>query len=245
MSESLLPGGSINACVRIGDTVRRWPSVRSEFVHRLLYLFEQIGWDGAPRHLGGDEQGREVLSFVDGHVAWEKHQPPAVACDESVVRLAELVREFHDLTAGTPLAQDQEVVCHNDLAPRNTVYRDLGAGFRPVALIDWDLAAPGRRIHDVAHVCWQYLHLGPGIADAEEAARRVRLVCDAYQLDERRELIDTILWWQDRCWRGIQAGADRGEPAMVRLRDRGAVEDVRAAYRWVDQHRSVLSSGLR
>jgi aminoglycoside phosphotransferase (APT) family kinase protein len=70
--------------------------------------------------------------------------------------VAELVRQFHDLTAGTLLADGQEVVCHNDLSPKNTVYRDLGRGLRPVAFLDWDLAAPGRRLHDVAHLCWQY-----------------------------------------------------------------------------------------
>ena len=64
---------------------------------------------------------------------------------------AELVREFHDLTPGTPLAGDAQVVCHNDLAPNNTVYSPGGSGLRPVAFIDWDLAAPGQRIHDVAH----------------------------------------------------------------------------------------------
>ncbi len=67
-----------------------------------------------------------------------------------------MVREFHDLTAGTPLARGAEVVCHNDLSPKNTVYRgDDGAVLMPAAFLDWDLAAPGERIHDVAHVCWQ------------------------------------------------------------------------------------------
>jgi len=40
-------------------------------------------------------------------------------------RVAELVRQFHDLTTGTPLAGDQEVVCHHDLSPKNTVYLDF------------------------------------------------------------------------------------------------------------------------
>jgi len=73
-------------------------------------------------------------------------------------------------------------VCHNDLAPNNTVYSrngagpgDGGAGLRPVAFIDWDLAGPGRRIHDVAHVCWQYLGLGPRAAFEWVAAHRSEL----------------------------------------------------------------------
>src|SRR5262249_22102668 len=162
----------------------------SAFVHRLLRLFDQAGWGGAPRFRGLDEQGREMMSFVPGHVAWEASQPPEVGCDESLVRVAELTRAFHDLTAGTPLAGPEEVVCHNDLSPKNTVYQDLGAGLRPVAFIDWDIAAPGRRIHDVAHVCWQYLGLGPSVADARDAARRIRLIGDAYGLADRGRLID-------------------------------------------------------
>jgi len=48
------------------------------------------------------------------------------------------------------------------------------------------------------------------------------------------------MWWQDRCWRGIKAGAEAGDPAMVRLRDGGAVREVRAAFEWVAAHRPEL-----
>ena len=41
------------------------------------------------------ELGREVLSFIEGHVAWEPAQPPSVTSDASLARLAGLVREFH------------------------------------------------------------------------------------------------------------------------------------------------------
>ena len=199
MAERPLPGGFVTAVARAGNTVRRAPPPDPAFVRALLRLFDQRGWDGAPRFLGIDEQGREMLSFLDGHVAWQPAQPPGVTEPASLARVAELVREFHDLTAGTPLAGRCEVVCHNDLAPRNTVYRDTGSGLRPVAFIDWDIAAPGARIHDLAHVCWQYVGLGPGIADAPAAGQRMRLICDAYGLRDRDLLVDTVLWWQDRC----------------------------------------------
>ncbi|MGP4096986.1 phosphotransferase [Nonomuraea sp. KM90] len=243
MTETHLPGGFVNAVVRVGDTVRRPPARRAAFVHDLLGLFERAGWPGAPRFLGSDERGREILSYVDGHVAWEEVQPDAVASDESLARVAELVREFHDLTAGTPPAGDGEVVCHNDLSPKNTVYRDEGAGLRPVAFIDWDIAGPGRRIHDVAHVCWQYAALRPG-AEPGAAARRVRVICDAYGLAERGEVVETVLWWQDRCRRGIEADAAAGLPHAVRLRADGVVAQVRAAHDWVTQHRADLERAL-
>lgn len=106
------------------------------------------------------------------------------------------MREFHDLTAGTPLAAGAEVVCHNDLSPKNTVYRDTGAGLSPVTFIDWDIAAPGERVHDIAHVCWQYLDLGPSVADPAAASRRMRLICDAYGLADRGILLETILCYR-------------------------------------------------
>ena len=245
MEEEPLPGGAVTAVTRAGNTVRRAPPQDPAFVRALLRLFERRGWDGAPRFLGTDERGREVLSFLDGHVAWQPVQPPSVTEPASLARAAELVREFHDLTAGTPLAAGCEVVCHNDLAPQNTVYRDAGAGLRPVAFIDWDIAGPGARIHDLAHVCWQYVGLGPGIADATAAGQRMRLICDAYGMADRDRLVDTVLWWQDRCWRGIMAKAEAGEPAMIRLRDSGAARSVRREFDWVTRHRAELAAPLR
>jgi aminoglycoside phosphotransferase (APT) family kinase protein len=225
-----LPGGFVNEVVRVGDTVRR--SHANPFVHNLLRHLDQ--WPGAPRLLGVDSRGREILEYLDGHVAWERQQPAEVSSDESLVRVARLVREFHDLTAG--LAGDREVVCHNDLSPKNTVYRSLDGSLRPVAFIDWDNAAPGLRVHDVAHVCWTFLNLGP-TAQVDAAARGIRLIADAYGLADRSTLIDTILWWQDRCWRGIEADAG---PAGERLRAAGVVEEVRAAHDWVAEHRTQL-----
>ena len=106
-------------------------------------------------------------------------QPNEISSAQSLIAVARLVRQFHDLSAGTTLAGDQETICHNDLSPKNTVYRDLGAGLSPVAFIDWDLAAPGKRIHDLAHVCWQYIGLGsPGVS-AIDAAHKLRLICNA------------------------------------------------------------------
>ena len=170
------------------------------------------------------------------------------------MRVAELVRAFHDLTVGSALlfgdvdarvVDRAEVVCHNDLSPKNTVYRHVGAHHEPVAFIDWDIAGPGRRIHDVAHMCWQYVGLGPSVTDGPDAARRVRLMADAYGLADRSELIDTIAWWQDRCWRGIEAEARAGAPHAVALRAAGAIREVREAFDWVVANRSRLDAALR
>lgn len=236
MDETPLAGGFINQVVRVGDTVRRSSQSSAQqaaYTRELLGLFEERGWGGAPRFQGVDEQGREILEYVEGEVGLP-------VSDARLVRVAQLVREFHDLTAGSSLADGREVVCHNDLSPKNTVYAD---GL-PVALVDWDLAAPGDRIHDVAHVCWQYLDLGPRVPDVADAARRITLVCDAYGLDDRDGIVRTILWWQDRCRRGIEVAADLGDPAMIALRERGVADDVGAAYTWVSAHAFELAARL-
>lgn len=239
--EERLAGGFINVVVRVGDTVRRTPPERAGFVHALLDHLADRGWPGAPRHLGTDEQGREVLSYVDGHVPLTPDESAALATPDTVAAVGALLRELHDLTAGTALAGDREVVCHHDLSPRNTVY----AGGRPVAFLDWDLAAPGDRIDDVAHCCWQFPGLGRSPdADPVSAARLVRAVADGYRLADRGPLVERILRWQEDCWRGIAAGIAAGDPRFDRLRDAGAVGHVQAALRWTLAHRSTLEAAL-
>ena len=61
---------------------------------------------------------------------------------------------------------------------------------------------------------------------------------------DRGEVLDVVLWWQERCWRGIEAAADDGQPAMVALRGAGVVEQVRAAHAWTLRHQAVLESQL-
>lgn len=244
MREETLPGGLTSGAVRVGDTVRRARPERHEYVERLLRHFERVGWPGAPRFVGLDERGRQILGYLEGHVAWETAQSPDVWSRPSLERVATLVRQFHDLTAGTHLAGDREVACHNDLSPTNTVYRDSGAGLRPVAFLDWDEAAPGRRVHDVAQLCWRYLDLGPQRISPVGAANLIRFVCDAYGLRERGELVETIRWSVVRRWGGIEDAATAGDPAMMRLRDSGVTDTVKAAYEWVTQHRETLESAL-
>jgi len=70
MNEHSLPGGAVSGVVRIGDTVHRQVGNRAGFVHELLGFFDRAGWPGAPRFLGFDARGREIVSFVDGYVAW-------------------------------------------------------------------------------------------------------------------------------------------------------------------------------
>src|SRR5215470_9824630 len=132
-------------------------------------------------------------------------------------------------------------------APRRTRLSSMncGRGMRPVAFLDWDIAAPEPRIHDIAHMCWQYLDLGPSIQDPAAAFRGLRMLCDGYGLADRAGLVGAILCWQDRCGRGIESGAAAGEPACTRLRAAGVADQVQASWLWVRRHYRELDDRIR
>ena len=226
--ESPLPG-LVSEVVRDGATVRRriHPGLDVRFGEGVLQHLEAAGFGAAPRFLGYDGLGRQVLSWVEGELR------PGPVSDADLVAVLATVRRFHDLCGGR--------VCHNDLAPRNTVWRPDGG---PV-LIDWDLCGPGRPVEDVAHACWQFCTLGPG-EDPERSARRVRLAVDAYGLGagERAVLVDEVRAWQQRCADGIVERAAAGHGPWVTLVERGAVDDVRAAHVWLGDHRAAFDAQL-
>jgi len=182
----------MTSIVRIGDTVRRPLRRNSEFVHALLRHFEAVGFDGAPRFLGIDGEGREILTYVEGEVFVgpdEVGDPVEILTDEQCASAGRLIRRFHDATAGTPLAGEAEVVCHPDLGQHNIVFR----GDEAVAIIDWDEdVAPGARIFDFAHAVWCLAEVGEQGGPVEEQAHRVRIVCDAYGWEDRAAVVDEI-----------------------------------------------------
>ena len=61
-----------------------------------------------------------------------------------------------DLEWQLPTHQPAEVVCHNDPAPYNMVFRDE----QLVGLIDFDTASPGPRVWDFAYLAYRLVPLG-------------------------------------------------------------------------------------
>lgn len=188
----LVGGRQSSGIIRVGDTVRRPLHRNCEFVHALLRHFEVVGFDGAPRLLGIDDEGREILTYIEGEVFVgpdEVGDPVRVLSDPQLASAGRLIRRVHDATAGTSLAGAAEVVCHPDLGQHNIVFRDEEA----VAIIDWDEdVAPGSRIFDLSHVVWCLAEIGEQGGEVAEQARRARIVCDAYGWSDRGALIDEI-----------------------------------------------------
>jgi hypothetical protein len=149
VTEQALAGGrQTQGIVRVGQTVRRALHQRSDYVHALLRHLEAVGFDGAPRLLGIDAQGREVLTYLPGEVIIRS---PVWLSDARLDSAARLIRRLHDATAGSSLAGDQEVVGHGDLGPHNLVFD----GDAAVGIIHWDASvAPGSRLVDLGHAVW-------------------------------------------------------------------------------------------
>lgn len=209
--------------MRVGNTVRRPLGPHSPFVHALLIHLEDLDFDAAPRFLGIDDQGREILSFIEGFVP---DNIDAGLTDQQLAEAARLLRRFHDVTAASELADAAEVVCHNDISPVNTVFIEE----RPIALIDFDMAGPGAPIRDVSYGLFLWLNLGWDGREPKEQRRRIRLWCDAYGLANRDDLIGEV--------------KERVRETVDRRRGDGAEDAARwwhGQLGWIEQHEKVIS----
>jgi len=195
-SNSERGGNTHESIIRVGDTVRRPAGPWTPAVHALLQHLEAAGFDAAPRALGLDDEGREVVTYAAGNVVWPDHFD-VLESDGALAEIAQLIRGYHDVVAtfSPPsdaqwwdLAADPsgvaEVICHNDLAPWNLV-RAAGGGW---TFIDWDLAAPGRRSWDLGWALLSFIPLTPDRPlDDNAIARRLRVFMAAYGAPDELE----------------------------------------------------------
>ncbi|WP_419928492.1 phosphotransferase [Candidatus Poriferisocius sp.] len=172
---------------------------------------------------------------------------------------AELLRSLHDAANGfdpRDLAWNDgladpaggAVVCHNDVCPENVVFRDGVA----VALLDFEFAAPGRPIYDLAclaRLCvpidndFDQARLGWQPADRLE---RLRLVADAYGLDRdgRKDLLAIMEVALTRAEEFIWRRVESGDPNFVEMWNRtdGAERYHRRRRWWNDNHHLFVAA---
>jgi hypothetical protein len=260
LPEIPLLGGSTSTVVRVGDTVRRNAGPWTPAVHGLLRHLEAVGFTGSPRALGIDEQGREVLSYIAGDCGRYPLAPQWVT-DKALTAVATTLRMFHDAQYGYrppagaiwrafgPPPRDSEVVCHHDAAPHNMIWRPDGT----LALIDFDLSSPGTRLYDVAYAAWTWV---PIFSDRDTATLgwgrvhrpcRLRLFADAYGLTtaDRSRLVSTIRQRIVDHIEGIRRMAAAGEPAFVRIVQKGHLRRPERDLRLIDFERAYLEGALR
>jgi Ser/Thr protein kinase RdoA (MazF antagonist) len=256
----VLPGSRLNQVVRIGDTVRRPAGQWTPTVHALLRHLRESGFGLAPEPLGIDDQGREVLSYIPGDTVgdtlpWQSW----VWDDELLTQVGRATARYHRAVAdfrpdgpvalqfGEAVLGANQIVCHNDIAPYNAVVADG----RLRGIIDWDLIGPGTTRSDLAFVAWQWVPLQhPAIArmfgwdDAGGLARRLRLLLDAYGLDERDGFIDDVIARVHLNRDAMLQRAAEGVEGYVRLVEQGHVEGMNAAIGFLTEQRDVLQPQL-
>lgn len=188
VEEVALPGGRLTlGVVRVGETVRRPAKASSPFVAELLRHLQDRACPWAPRYLGQDATGRDVLSYIAGSVPakWRTF------ADAQLHGAAVILRALHDATSRSKLSPGG-VVCHHDPGPNNFVFRDD----LPVALIDFDTAAPGSPLEDLGYMAWAWcLSSNPLRGPITAQARQVRILADAYGASaaERAQLPEAII----------------------------------------------------
>ena len=259
-----LPAGDVTeGLVRIGDTVRRPHQNTSAAVAAYLHHLESVGFDGAPRYLGRDDKGRDVLTFLDGDVAGDPVEPWAAA-DAVLPSGGRLVRALHDASAawvpelelGTHVARrppapfpegEPRLVAQNDVTPQNTVVRDGSA----VALIDFDLVGWTTRSVDLANTAMHWVPLsdprdrGPAYQHIDVAAR-LRLLLDGYGSDavSGQQLLDAAGLRLGAAYESMRWNAENLGGGWARMWDEGVGDLILRRVAWFADERAGLAAAL-
>ena len=262
MAEQQLDGGIANAgkVVRAGPHVLRPSSPHTGSIHAFLRAVRHAGFEGAPLPVGIDEDGRERLVFIDGDVPVAPY-PDWSQSDTALASVAGLLRGLHDAARGFDphhLTWDDNLadpaggtlVCHNDVEPSNVVFRDGIA----VALLDFEFAAPGRPVYDLAQLARLCVPIDDdldrtrlGWRPADRRAR-LRIVADAYGLDRdgRVELLTAIDDAIDRIEAAVRRSVDAGDPNSIAMWNRtGGRERHQRRRRWWTDHHDQFAAALR
>jgi thiamine kinase-like enzyme len=141
------------------------------------------------------------------------------------------------------------LVCHNDVCFENVVFRDGVA----VGLIDFDFAAPGRPVYDVAQMARMCVPVDDELSaarlgwDPAERPERLRLVADAYGLqdDERRDLLDVLADTIARGGEFVRRRVEAGDPNFIKMwDDMGGMERFDRRRRWWAAHANQFLAAL-
>ncbi|TDP91172.1 aminoglycoside phosphotransferase family protein [Labedaea rhizosphaerae] len=251
MGEQPLAGGvdNVGAVLRIGDTVRK-PSA-SPAVRAFLTHLADAGFAGAPRWLGVDDRGRDVLDFIPGDVAIPPY-PAWAAREELLVSVARLQRSLHVASAGFRLPAGLtwpehrnpagELVCHTDLCLENVVVREG----RAVAFVDFDMAHPVDPLFDIAIAARHWVPLrdpADGHWPGVDHVRRFAVFAEAHELPgaERDRLVGMLLRFLDQALANMRAKAESGHPGFAALWADGYEDMNRRSHKWLQEHRSELA----
>lgn len=247
--------GSVTTVRRVGETIRRPAGEWSPAVHALLTHLERAGFTRAPRVLGVDGT-EEVLSLLHGEPALAPW-PTALRSEDGILELGRWLRDYHDAVRDfRPPAdarwQGQEsewrpgmVIRHGDLGPWNSIWE----GGRLAGFIDWDFAAPGHALDDLAQLAWYTVPLRPveqqrkATVGGERTLRgRLGALCSAYGA-RPAAVLDALDAVQSREAERIERLGRRGQQPWAAFLARGDAAEMTAERSWLRERRAALLDG--
>lgn len=260
--DEALAGGLTNAgtVFRRGSLVERPAPPTARALHAHLVALEQHGFDAAPTPVRLTADGREQLTYLPGDVALPPF-PRWVMTQRALRSVGSLLRRLHDASAALPVdtrtawprgladPAGGRMLCHNDVCPDNVVFRDG----RAVALIDFDMAAPGRPLWDVAMTARYWVPmLDPTSAaalypDGLDVPTRLRVLADSYGLSaqERGELPGVIEQATVSCRAFVADRVADGDAVYGRVfAERGGWRRWERVQEWLVAHRERFTTAL-
>ena len=253
--EESLTGGNVSRVYRSGHTVRREIKPESIKIHRLLKHLENKGYSHSPKYLGIDEKGREILSYIKGE-AGNYPLKEYMWSNSALTDIAKMLRQYHDAVSDFSLSDEWkpidytpgiiEVICHNDFAIYNIIFDDE----KPVGIIDFDMAAPGPRIWDIAYTLYTcvplsrhyYTETGKVVqysstTDADRIKQRIQLFFESYGMEDLSEgFIDVVILRLQSLRQTIIRKAGEGDHAFQQMIDRGELEHYQKDIDFIREH---------
>jgi len=259
--EESLPGGVANAgrVVRSGEVVLRPSNPYSGTIHDYLKALRRAGFQGASFPVDIQEDGRERLIYIEGAVPVPPF-PAWVQSDTALASIAKLMHSFHTSSGklGVPpgpwsdeLADPEggPMICHNDVCLENVVFRDDEA----VALIDFDFAAPGRPIFDLAAFARMCVPLDDPVSSGRfgwiecNRSARLRLVADTYGLSPsgRHEMLIHLDRSMQNGGTFVRRRVEAGDANFIRMLDEmGGMERYDRRLQWWETNRETFAGAL-
>ena len=253
--EEQLTGGVVNTVVRIGDTVRRSTGPWTPTVHALLNHLEYVGFPYSPRVLGIDDQGREILTYLEG-VPGMRPWPPVLRTDAGLRAVGTMLRELTTAVESfvpPPDAVWRTTVGGEALPGGGIRHGDLGmwnvlwSGDTLVGLVDWDFAEPAPPLWDLAQAAWYAIPYfrgddgwrACGFTAEPDRPHRLGVLCDAYGADPATVLDALVDLQTVERERVARLGATGVAPFDMFLA-RGDVEELDLEAAWLASHRASL-----